>query len=141
MADLRFDADAVRARLDPNRIRRGEFYFSNGQIELLALAGGRALAVATGETGARYAVEVAADGRGRCDCPDFPVEHVCKHILAVALAADDLSGEAARRLSGRLHRLAELLTLEGPEALAERLLRLEAKAPGLLQAIEGAEAG
>jgi uncharacterized Zn finger protein len=86
-------------------------------------------------------VEVGADGHGRCDCPDFPVEHVCKHMLAVALAADDLSREAARRLLGRLGRLAELLALEGPDALAERLLRLEAKAPGVLQEIEGAQIG
>jgi uncharacterized Zn finger protein len=134
MRNLRFDPDAVRARLDPNRIRRGEFYFANGQIELLALIGGRVLAVATGETGNRYAVEVGADGHGRCDCPDFPVEHVCKH-------ADDVSREAARRLLGRLGRLAELLALEGPDALAERLLRLEAKAPGVLQEIEGAQIG
>jgi uncharacterized Zn finger protein len=139
MRNLRFDPDAVRARLDPNRIRRGEFYFANGQIELLALVGERALAVATGETGNRYAVEVGADGHGRCDCPDFPVERVCKHMLAVALAADDLSGEAARRLSGRMGRLSELLALEGPDALAERLLRLEARAPGVLQDIEGAQ--
>ena len=137
MSDLRFDADAVRARLDANRIRRGEFYFRNGQVEVLALIGDEALAVVTGETGNRYAVEVAAEGRGRCDCPDFPIENVCKHLLAVAMAADDLSAEAARRLSNRTARLVELLAIEGPEALAERLLRLEAKAPGLLQALEG----
>jgi hypothetical protein len=36
-------------------------------------------------------------------------------------------------------RLSELLALEGPDALAERLLRLEARAPGVLQDIEGAQ--
>jgi uncharacterized Zn finger protein len=140
MTPLRFDIDGLMVRLGDKRARRAQTYFDNGWARVVAIEDGRALAIVTGETGRRYAVDVRDDGEGECTCPDFPLERTCKHIGATALAADALGPREARALDGRLSRLRDLLAGESREALVAHLMDLARQLPGAAEMLEGEEA-
>lgn len=140
MTPTRFDIDGLMDRLGEKRARRAQTYYDNGWVRLVAFEDARALAIVTGETGRRYAVEVRDDGEGECSCPDFPTERTCKHIGATALAADALSPREARLLDGRLSALRDVLAQEPREVLAARLMDLARNLPDAIALLEG-EAG
>jgi len=139
MTPLRFDIDGLMVRLGDKRARRAQTYFDNGWARVVAIEDGRALAIVTGETGRRYAVEVRDDGEGECTCPDFPMERTCKHIGATALAADALGLREVRALDGRLSRLRDALAGESREALVTQLMDLARNVPGAVELLEGEE--
>lgn len=137
MQALRFDIDALMTRLGEKRARRAHAYYDQGQVRLVAIEDGRAIAIVTGETGRLYATEVRDDGEGECSCPDFPAERTCKHIGATALAADGLGILDRRRLDGRLSNLRDVLAVEPREALVGRLMDLARRLPGVAEQLEG----
>jgi uncharacterized Zn finger protein len=139
MIPLRFDIDGLMLRLGDKRARRAQTYFDNGWARVVAIEDGRAMAIVTGETGRRYAVEVRDDGEGECTCPDFPLERTCKHIGATALTADALGLHEARALDGRLSRLRDHLAAEPREHLVAHLMDLARHLPGAAELLEGDE--
>ncbi len=139
MTPLRFDIDALMARLGEKRARRAHAYFERNLVSLIAIEDDRLIALVTGETGALYSVEVRGDGEGECTCPDFPIERTCKHIGASALAADALNPREARALSGRLSHLRQALESEDREALIQRIMDLARLTPGAMGALEPCE--
>ena len=141
MTALRFDIDALMDRLGEKRARRAHAYLSEGRVNMLAIEDGRVIALVTGETGVLYPVEARDDGEGECTCPDFPLERTCKHIGAVALAADSLTLRDGRRLDGRLSNLRGALELESREDVIQRVMDLARFIPGVIEAFEPDEDG
>jgi uncharacterized Zn finger protein len=136
MSALRFDIDALMARLGEKRARRAHAYLSEDRVNLIAVEDGRLIALVTGETGKLYPVEARDDGEGECTCPDFPLERTCKHIGAVALAGEGLTLRDTRRLDGRLSNLRAALELEGREDLIQRVMDLARFTPGVIDVLE-----
>jgi uncharacterized Zn finger protein len=90
-------------------------------VRLLAVEARRVHAFVRGASGEILPAQAAEAGEGVCTCPDLKETGGCKHIAA--LAADALDPVAARALTGRFARLAEISSFEsdeGPRALLVR---------------------
>lgn len=134
-----FDIDALSAGVPEGRLKRADNYYDKGWVEVVEVAHGQVLAHVRGESGV-YVVQLGeADGAdARCDCPDFTETHrPCKHVVATALAANDLSAIEVRRTQQRLGGLAERLALEGYKN-AETLVDMAREDPRLLRLLESA---
>jgi len=124
------DVDLRRAAGD-GALARGRAYAKEGRVELLSAGPNGASAIVRGSE--RYRVEVLPQSgglNGRCQCPAFEREAVCKHMVAVALVA------SAAGPTDRLARLREHLLAQDVEALADRLLRIAVRDDALRREIE-----
>jgi uncharacterized Zn finger protein len=137
MKALRFDMDALRERLGDKRFKRAEGYAERGWVRIIAVENRRVAAMVTGERGDIYSVEADEAGDGLCTCPDFAETRACKHMGALALVAEGLEPTQTRLLNGRFARLRDTLALEDAGALAEIILSLARRVPGVLEAMEG----
>lgn len=141
MATLRFDLDALRDALGEKRFRRAEAYAEGGRVRIMALEHGRVSAQVTGERGDVYGVEMEESGAGTCNCPDFGETGACKHLGALALAAEGLEAAQIRALTERFARLREALIFEDPKALTGLILTLAKRVPGVIEALEQSTGG
>jgi uncharacterized Zn finger protein len=139
MTALSFDLERVRERLGEKRFKRAQGYAERGWVRIVSVESGRVSAFVTGERGDIYGVEVDQSGDGVCSCPDYQETQACKHLGALALAADGLQVTEARLVSGRFARLKEALAFEDASALAGMILRLARSVPGVLEALEDQE--
>jgi uncharacterized Zn finger protein len=133
-----FDEDAIREGMPEARVMRGDMYFEKGWVDLLAVGEGGTVAHVTGETGAVYVVRLF-DRRGadaQCGCPDARENGRCKHIVAVARAANSLDAAAAREVAQRLPRLVDQLIMEGRDDAVEAVEAAKDD-PALLRSLEG----
>src|SRR2546422_751613 len=92
----RFDLAALRRQVGDAVFERGEDYFQDGAVALLVIEAKRAVAQVAGTHD--YRTEVVARGAtigGRCSCPAFSDWGVCKHMVAVALTANDADADPA----------------------------------------------
>jgi len=124
------EADLRRAAGD-GALARGRAYAKEGRVELLSAGPNGASAIVRGSE--RYRVEVISQPgglRGRCQCPAFDRDPVCKHMVAVALVSA-AAGPTDRLASLRAHLLAQDV-----EALADRLLRIAVRDDALRREIE-----
>ena len=137
MSGLQFDMDALKERLGEKRFKRAEGYAERGWVRIIAVENRRVSALVTGERGDVYGVEADESGDGLCTCPDFAETRACKHMGAVALTAEGLEPTQTRLLNGRFARLRETLSFEDADALAEIILGLAKRVPGVLEALEG----
>ncbi len=132
-----FDEEAIRAGMPEMRVKRGDVYFENGWVDLVASGDDGTIAHVSGETGNVYVVRMR-DPRGadaQCACPDFSESRLpCKHVVATARAANALDAAARRELAQRLPRLADLLAAEGRD---EGLADAAKDDPALLRELEG----
>ena len=92
---LCFDVDALRERAGEKIFARGEAYHRDGRVEVLVLEPQRVLAQVAGSEDDRTTLT----GRGKafggdCDCPAFAEWDFCKHMVAVALAANAAAASA-----------------------------------------------
>lgn len=91
----RFDTDALRGLVGERVFARGQAYHRDGQVEILTVEPARVLARVAGTD--EYRTEVTGRGDkigGECSCPAFGDWGVCKHMVAVALAANVLGDGA-----------------------------------------------
>jgi uncharacterized Zn finger protein len=105
----RFDVEVLRELAGAKVFARGEAYYRGGQVEILVIEPGRVLAQVAGTED--YRAELTGHGEdfdGECSCPAFEDWGFCKHLVATALAANDLRGDEAGN-SGALGRIRDNL--------------------------------
>jgi uncharacterized Zn finger protein len=138
-AAYRFDIDALRRLSGETTFARGSAYHAAGRVEILSNHAGRITARVFGSETYKATLEPDADlPGGTCSCPAFASIGCCKHLVAVALAADDLvSGETS---GSRPDPVRDHLRSLSAEALVEIVLEQAGKEPGLRRRLELAAA-
>lgn len=141
MTAPRFDLDALRRRTGDKVFQRGEGYARDGAVQLVAIQGDRVVARVFGSE--TYRTSVSGAGRAldaACTCL-FGVEFgVCKHVVALALVANDLKPEELRPLVGRLERVREKLAGQDASALVDLILDAAIRHPDLLDELDPEDA-
>ena len=135
----RFDLRTLRFLAGEAAFARGEAYQRGGQVEILALDPARVLARVAGTED--YRTEVTGSGTeigGECSCPAFADRDFCKHMVAVALAANAAgdkpeAGDTFTRIRDHLKGL-------GIDALVEVVVELAERDPVLLRRLDLAAA-
>lgn len=101
----RFDTRALASRAGGTTFSRGEAYFRDGLVTILGREPQRVVARVSGTED--YRTVVVGVGRaiaGNCSCPAFDRDGFCKHMVAVALAANAAAdtGEPGGDIFGRI---------------------------------------
>ena len=136
----RFDTARVRSLAGDQSFARGEAYHREGKIAILSLSTDRVLATAAGTED--YRVELSGQGRtigGSCTCRAFEDYGFCKHMVAVALAANaaERAGNGGEDALGRIR--AHLKAL-GKDALVDMIAELAERDPTLFRRLDSAAA-
>jgi tetratricopeptide (TPR) repeat protein len=135
-AALRFDPARLRALAGDKAFARGEAYHAEGAVTLLLVEPGRVLANVRGtET---YRVELLGGGRavqGTCNCQAFADWGFCKHLVATALAANEVPAQGEAE-AGALPRLRAYLATQSAETLAALVLELAGRDAALLRRLD-----
>ena len=137
----RFSIDALRDLAGEAVFARGEAYHRGGQVQILAIEPKRVLAQVAGTED--YRTELTGRGRnigGHCSCPAFRDWGVCKHMVAVTLAANALGPEAETEGAGVLSRIRDHLKQKSVDALAGMIVELAERDPALLRRLDVAAA-
>lgn len=140
-ARRRFDVAALRRLAGETVFARGAAYHREGRVVLLGIDPERVLAEIGGTED--YRAELRGRGNeiaGRCSCPAFSDWGFCKHLVAVALAANEAGPQAAEEGADRRARIREHLRRQGVDALAEMILDMADHDPSLLRKLEVAAA-
>ena len=135
----RFDAAALRDRAGDTTYGRGEAYQRRGQVTILSLDAARVVARVSG--GEDYRTVVTGAGAaigGECSCPAYEDSGFCKHMVAVALAANAAAGDDPP--PDPLEPIRDHLRSQEPAALVALLLDLAERDPALLRRLEIAAA-
>jgi hypothetical protein len=133
----RFDLDTLREIAGDKVFARGEQYHRSGQVEILSIDPQRVLAQVAGTEDYRTALT----GRGKrltgeCSCPAAEDWGFCKHMVAVALVANDMGSDAETAGVGALGRIREHLKQSGTDALVEMIIQLAERDPALLRKLD-----
>lgn len=118
----RFDMTALREAAGEKVFARGVAYQRGDQVDIIAIEPARVLAKVLGTE--IYRVELTGGGTqicGQCSCPAFSDWGFCKHMVAVALAANAADPGKPAETMGRLTRIRAHLLAKGAEALANRI--------------------
>ena len=134
----RFDVDALRERAGEKTFARGNAYHRDDRVEILVLEPQRVLAQVAGSED--YRTTLTGRGKafgGDCDCPAFVEMGFCKHMVAVALAAN-AAAEDGREGEGvaTLARMRRHLKARGVDALVELVLELAEQDRNLFRRLE-----
>jgi uncharacterized Zn finger protein len=137
----RFDPDTLRDLAGDRVFARGDAYFHDGKVDILGVEPGRIVARVTGTED--YRTVVTGQGTaigGECSCPAFERDGFCKHVVAVALAAngDILSGETGG--GGALAQIRDYLKTRDIDALVEMIVDMAERDSVLLRKLEIAAA-
>lgn len=133
----RFDVAALRDVAGGKVFARGTAYHEDGHVEIVAFDGVRVVARVIGSE--VYQCElVGADKKfsGECSCRAFSEWGFCKHLVATALAANDLGPEALEQAVGRFSKIREHLRAKGIEGLIELVVGLAERDPSLQKELE-----
>jgi uncharacterized Zn finger protein len=138
----RFDVEALRERAGERTFARGEAYHRDDRVEILVLEPQRVLAQVAGSED--YRTTLTGRGKalgGDCDCPAFAEMGFCKHMVAVALAAN-AAAEDGREGEGvaTLARMRRHLKSRGVDALVQLVLELAEQDRNLFRRLELASA-
>ena len=137
----RFSIDALRDLAGDKVFARGEDYHRSGQVQILTIEPKRVLAQVAGSED--YRTELTGRGGnigGHCACPAFRDWGVCKHMVAVALAANALGPEAETEGAGVLSRIRDHLKQKSVDALVGMIMELAERDPALLRRLDVAAA-
>ena len=137
----RFSIDALRDLAGDKVFARGEAYHLDGQVQILTIEPKRVLAQVAGTED--YRTELTGRGRdigGHCSCPAFRDWGVCKHMVAVALAANGLGPDAEMEGAGVLSRIRDHLKQKSVDALVGMIMELAERDPALLGRLDVAAA-
>jgi uncharacterized Zn finger protein len=102
----RFDISASQELAGEKAFARGSEYFQDGQVRILALEPDRVLAQVAGTDD--YRTTLTGCGKtigGECSCRAFEDRGFCKHMVAVALAANAARADGEKDGSGALGRI------------------------------------
>jgi uncharacterized Zn finger protein len=134
----RFDVDVLRELAGKKVFSRGEAYYRDGQVEILAVEPGRVLAQVTGTED--YRTELKGNGEdvdGECSCPAWEDWGFCKHMVATALAANDLRADQPNG-SGAFARIRDHLKEKGIDVLVQMIMDLVERDPALFRKLDAA---
>jgi len=136
----RFDIDVLRELAGKKVFARGEAYYRDGQVEILAVEPGRVLAQVTGTED--YRTELKGNGEdvdGECSCPAWEDWGFCKHMVATALAANDLRADQPDGF-GAFARIRDHLKEKGIDVLVGMIMDLVERDPALFRKLDAAAA-
>ena len=136
----RFDIEALRRRAGA-AFARGEAYHREGRVEILAIEARRVLAQVEGTED--YRVNLLGKGEtigGECDCPAFDDYGFCKHMVATALAANEIDPGVEPVGVGALARIRAHLEDKPRGALVAMIVELAERDPALFRKLEIAAA-
>jgi len=136
----RFDIEALRRRAGA-AFARGEAYHREGRVEILAIEPRRVLAQVEGTED--YRVNLLGKGEtigGECDCPAFDDYGFCKHMVATALAANEIDPCVEASGAGALARIRAHLEDKPRSALVAMIVELADRDPALFRRLEIASA-
>jgi uncharacterized Zn finger protein len=121
----RFDVATLRDRAGEQAFTRGQAYHRGGQVTILTIDTTRVVARVAGTVD--YRTEVTGRGEvigGKCSCRAFEDWGFCKHMVAVALVANGLGGDAEAEGTDLLARIRDHLKKRGVDALVEMIVGL-----------------
>jgi uncharacterized Zn finger protein len=137
----RFDLEVLRDLAGPKVFARGQDYYCDGQVEILVVDAKRVLAQVSGTED--YRTELRGRGKkinGECSCPAFEDWGFCKHMVAVALAANALGKDAEAEGAGTLGRIRNHLKAKGLDALVEMIVAMAERDASLFHKLDLASA-
>lgn len=132
---MRFDVDTLRKVAGARSFARGREYHRDGSVEILSLRPGKVVAEVAGTEDYRTALTgIGTEFDGECSCSAFSDYGFCKHLVAVALAANAVKedGDAA----GVMPRVREHLQAKSKDQLLEIVLELAEAQPELLRKLD-----
>lgn len=138
----RFDVAALHQQAGAKVFARGEEYHRDGQVDLLSVEGNRVLAQVTGSE--HYRIVLTRRGKeigGECSCPAFRDRGFCKHMVATALAANEVADDERGKGSSVLDRIRAHLKQKGVDALVEMVVELAERDTALLRKLDIAATG
>ncbi|HEY5205877.1 MAG TPA: SWIM zinc finger family protein, partial [Roseiarcus sp.] len=136
----RFDIAALK-RLAGNAFVRGEAYHREGRVEILAIEPRRVLAQVAGTED--YRVNLLGKGetiKGECDCPAFDDYGFCKHMVATAIAANEIDSGPEPVGAGALARIRAHLADKPNGVLVAMIVELAERDRALFRKLEIASA-
>jgi len=137
----RFDIDTLCELAGEKVFARGQAYHSAGHVDILALEPRRVLAQVAGTEDYRTVLEGRdAKIEGECSCPAFEGWGFCKHMVAVALAANAAGDNGTAVGAGALARIRDHLKAKGVDALVEVIVELAERDPALFRKLDMAAA-
>ena len=134
------DVEHLRRLAGEKTFRRGEDYYAGGRVDILACETARIVAQVGGSE--NYSTIVTGYGRdigGGCSCPAFEDMEFCKHMIAVALAANDLDEHSPA--VGALSRIREYLRRKEKAPLLRIITSLAERDADLFRRLHRAAAG
>jgi uncharacterized Zn finger protein len=137
----RFDVATLRKVASDQVFARGVAYHEDDQVEIISIDRARVLAKVIGSE--VYRCELEGAGKkfsGKCSCPAFSDWGFCKHLVATALATNELEPGALEEAAGRFARIRDHLRAKGVEPLVEMIMGLAERDPTLLSELELAAA-
>jgi uncharacterized Zn finger protein len=140
-ASHRFDVATLRELAGDKVFARGIEYNEEGQVEIVFIDRLRVLARVVGSE--IYRSELKGAGKkfsGSCSCPAFSDWGFCKHLVATALAVNELGPDAAERAVNRVSKIREHLRSKGMEPLIDMIMNLAESDPDLFHSLELASA-
>ncbi len=140
-APPRFDLDALRRLAGDKVFARGEAYHRDDRVEILSMGPGRVLASVSGSED--YRAVLAGSGKrigGDCDCPAFADWGFCKHLVAVALAANEAGDDGAAAGESPVDRIRRHLERQDVATLVGIIVDLAERDPALLRRLDLAAA-
>jgi uncharacterized Zn finger protein len=140
-APPRFDIGDLQRLSGTTTFDRGAAYHAAGRVEILTSRAGRISARVFGSETYDSSLKIGAQGlAGDCSCPAFATMGWCKHLVAVALAANDLASGEASHPGGRLDPIGDHLRSLKADALVDLILEQVGKDPALRRRLELAAA-
>ena len=135
----RFDIDALRDLAGDKAYARGESYFRDGHVQILALEPARVLAHVAGTEDYRVKL-TGRDKRidGECSCRAFEDWGFCKHMVAAALAANAAATDGSAE--GALARIRDYLRQQDLDVLVGMIVGLAERDPALFRKLDMATA-
>ncbi len=133
----RFDVAAVQRLAGGKTFSRGESYFRYGQVTIISLGPSRVLARVEGTED--YRTRLTGRGRsvgGDCSCPAFEDQPFCKHMVAVALAANAAGNEVEAPGGDPVARIRDHLMARDAQALVDMIIDLAEQDPDLFRKLD-----
>ena len=133
----RFDVAALRTQAGDKVFARGEEYHRDGQVDLLSVERDRVLARVLGSED--YRTVLMGRGkkiRGECSCPAFRDWGFCKHLVATALATNEVADEGWEKKPSVLDRIRAHLKQQGVDALVEMVVELAERDTALFRKLD-----
>jgi uncharacterized Zn finger protein len=134
-ARMRFDVATLRDIAGEKVFARGETYHRDGQVVLLSVERERIVGQVAGTED--YRTEILGRGKridGECTCPAYEDWGFCKHMVALALAANEAGPDADG--TGALAHIRDHLKKKSVDALVEMILEIAERDAALFRKLE-----